>query len=97
MLSRKGQFIVLVTPGNGTPCISRRPCFLIHDYPEGDVHLRVAILKEGVEVLWMADWKRADCVQLHVASRHTFLKEVTALPLLLTAVASSRIIQKSKT
>lgn len=32
------------------------------------------------------------CVQLHVASPHTCLKEVTALPPLLTAFASSRII-----
>lgn len=50
MLSRKGQFVVLVTPRNGTPCISRRSHFLNHDYPEGEVHLRVAVLKEGVEV-----------------------------------------------
>lgn len=42
MLSRKRQFVVLLTAGNGTPCISRRSHFLNRDYPEGEVHLGVA-------------------------------------------------------
>lgn len=43
MLSRKGQFVVLMTPANGTTYMSRRSCVLNHDYPEGEVHLGVAL------------------------------------------------------